>query len=743
MSAMRWSSLGLGITLLYLIGAVLLVFTNRPRPRESASLSTPELMLCVALLAAAAYLRFWHVETLHGGHLTSDEAAITRTYVSSIVHFEPVITGGTYLTHAWLLDTWYRVFGISTYSARYYTATVSFFGLVCFFAALRCLFDARIAIWATVFLAISTYAVYFSVYALETAGLLLFVPLNALLLVLWLRRPSLLRSFVLGSSLGLSLFTYPGVILGYVALLAGWFLCWTVEWIQNGTPTGTAGPFAAVSRGAWLIGATSFAAVALTGIVLHNLVYFQYLGLFRGGGRFITSYSMFKSALPVLIGDVFVKAASWNLLLPTPFVDRTFWPFALLGAFCLWSVSLRWMSRGVVLSPLIAVLLVPFGGPMPGMRRGLYILFPLSACAGVGVHEVYRRLGPTLSSILVMVAVAHPLYYQMTIGRQQWTSAAFGQDFGSAPIPDAVLLDALEKYNVVMVTEEFQHPWDRLRHIHYRKLAVRHGVLHHPEHTLTFVSEENRPRISALAEQPDTALLTWARERVLLKMVKPAGLCFRFVDLDPGPTLLRLTKPANAERGDLCLWTGGEDRAVTSCVRLGYRYRLSRLVHGVVCSDAACDVRWPESVFVQPGSVSFRLKRPEPRGGAVRLVLKVADTLPLSENRVSVNDRDLGLVDRNRLERGGRLVIDVPAAAQLDRDVWSVRIGPGHREKTGWEVLWAALEAGEPADTSADECPATLCVKGETGEFCDDGRSPGRPQPSADAQAGAPSGGPP
>src|SRR5262249_31296041 len=162
---------------------------------------------------------------------------------------------------------------------RYYTATVSLLGLVCFFAALRLLFDARTATWATIFLAISTYAVYFSVFALETAGLMLFVPLNALLLVLWLRKPSLLRSLVFGLSLGLSLFTYPGVILGYLALLAGWLLCWTVECIQRRTLI-AAGPFESVPRGAWVVATVGFAGVALTGATLHNRVYFQYLGLF-------------------------------------------------------------------------------------------------------------------------------------------------------------------------------------------------------------------------------------------------------------------------------------------------------------------------------------------------------------------------------------------------------------------------------------------------------------------------------
>ena len=688
--------------------------------------SYPELALCLVLLATAAYLRFWHVTTLHGGHLTADEAAITRTYVSSIVHFEPMVTGASYLTHAWLLDTWYRVFGLSTFSPRYYTATVSLFGLVFFFAALRLLFDARAATWATIFLAVSTYAVYFSVFALETAGLMLFVPLNALLLVLWLRKPSLLSSFALGLSLGLSLFTYPGVILGYLALLAGWLLCWTVECIHTRTVTGTAGPFESVSRGAWLIATVSFACVALTGATLHNRVYFQYLGLFRGGGRFISSSAAYYRALPVLLHDIFMEAGSWNLLLPTSFVDRTFWPFAFLGAFCLWSVPPRWLSRGAIVSTLIVVLLVPFGGPYPGMRRGLYLLFPLCACAGVGVDELSARLGRALASILVLVAVAHPVYYQMTIGRQHWTNAAFGQDFGTAPIPDQVLLDALEKYNVVMIAEEFAHPWDRLRHIHFWKLAVRHGALHHAQHTLTFVSEDRRARISALAEQPDTAVLTWVPDRVLVKMAKPADLCFRLSDLDQRPALVRLTKPANAGKGDLCLWSGGEERALTSCVRLGYRHRLSRLVHEVVCSDAACDARRPESVYVQPGSVSFRLRRPQSRGGPVRLVLKVTDTMPLvRENRLSVNDHDLGLVDRARLERGERLGIEIPAEAQLDRDAGSVRIDPGGRRgRIGWEVIWAAIESGE--GPGADECPATFCIKDATGDICEDGRPPER-----------------
>src|SRR5262249_43275672 len=173
-----------------------------------------------------------------------DEAQSTRTYVSSVVGFAPTEFGATYLTQAWLLDGWYELFGVGTYSARYYTAAVCLAGLVLFFSTLRWLINARMAAWAAALLAVSTYAVHFSAFAVEIGVCLFGVPLGAFAFVVWRRRPTTGRSCLSGLLIGLSLFTYPGVLLGYAAILAGWAVCWLAERRRGSAPASRPFPHA-------------------------------------------------------------------------------------------------------------------------------------------------------------------------------------------------------------------------------------------------------------------------------------------------------------------------------------------------------------------------------------------------------------------------------------------------------------------------------------------------------------------
>jgi hypothetical protein len=407
----------------------------------------------------------------------------------------------------------------------------------------------------------------------------------------------------------------------------------------------------------------------------------------------------------VLLRDLFVETDSWNLLFRhTPFFDWTYWPFALVGAACVWTRYPGWVSRGIVASVVLVVLLAALCGPYPGMRRAVFLLFPLCAFAGLGVDELYARVGSRAASVLVLAAIAHPVYFQATIGRAQWRTAAFGQSFGGDPIPDRMLLDALEKHDVILSADEFANGWDRNRLLHYWKLALRHGALRQRQHTLGFASAADPAHVVALAEQPDAALLTWNPDRVLPALAEAAGLCFGRADLDQRPALIPLTTASRATSGDVCLWRGGPRSAPSGCVRLGHAHRFSKLRHAVSCESAYCDDSRPEAAYVEPGSVSFRLGAP-PRGRPVRLVVQVAVLPPWDrENRVFVNEREIGAIDGQGLDVAGRLRIDIPPAAALDRDVWWVKLGPGgHPGRVGWDVVWAALVAKGEGEVCIDD----------------------------------------
>ena len=712
-SPQLWTGVGLALTFLYLMGAGVLIATGDSRWPEQRPWRGVEMILCAAILLAAASLRFRHVETLNGGLLTMDEAQTTRTYVSSVVHFEPAEFGATFLTHAWLLDTWYRVFGIGTYSPRYFTAVVGLIGLLFFFATLRLLFGAFVAAWGTAFLAVATYAVYLSVFAIETGTLMLAVPVGAFAFVAWLRGPTLLRSCALGLAIGLSLFTYPGVLVGYAAIVGGWVLCAAVQRFSR-RANGGAGPLALVPARSWGVALLSLAVVFLAALILHVRVYAPTHGLFHGGGSLSASAGAFRAAMPALLRDLFVETDSWNLLLRrTPFVDWTYWPFAVLGAACVWKRYPDWISRGVLLSMVLVVLLVPLCGSNPGMRRGAFLLFPLCACAGVGVGELRIRVGSPAASVLVLAALAHPIYFQTTIGRGQWTTASFGQSFGSKPIPDRMLLDILEKHDVVMSADEYASSWDRNRLVHYRKLALRHGALPPHAHTLGFADAADPSGAAAVAAEPGAALLTWDPERVLPAIAGGAGLCIGPSNLDERPALVPLIIPGRATSRDVCLWRDGPLSVPSRCVRLGHAHRFSKLAHDVSCENAYCDASRPEAAYVEPGSVAFRLGAPPPRAWPVRLVVQVTVLPPWArENRVFVNERDIGAIDGAGLDAAGRLRIDVPSAAAVDREQWSVRLGPGgHPGRLGWDVVWAALVAKDEGEVCTDDgAPSAVTV---------------------------------
>ncbi len=728
-SVSLWIGVGLGITLVLLAGAGVLVWTRRACPPEERRVSAVEAVLWAAIVITGVWLRFGHVSTLNGGVLTMDEAQSTRTYISEVIEFAPAEFGGTYLTQAWLLDGWYELFGVGTYSARYYTAAITLVGLVLFFATLSRLLNRRVAAWAAALLAVSTYAVHFAVFAVEVGILQFGLPLGAFAFVVWLRRPTALRSCVCGLVLGLSLFTYPGVLVGYAAILAGWAVCWTAARARGRAPVPN--PFAHVSPRSWILFTACFAAVVGTGAILHARVYTHIHGLFAGGGSLDLSWSGFEESLPIVLHDLFVETTTWlEIFRHTPFVDWTYWPLALVGAWCLWTRRGDWVSRGVVLSVPLVILFAVVCGAYPGMRRALYILMPVSAFAALGVDALYARAGRWVGSLIVVLVVGHPVYYQMTIGRQDWRTASFGASFGADPIPDTLLLEALEKHEVIMSADEYPSGWDRNRLIHYWKLARRHGALRERTHALTFVSARDPARVAELADRPDAALLTWSPERVLPAMAKPAGLCFGLTDLQPRPALIPIVTASRATARDVCLWEGGRETALTSCVRLGHAHPLSHLVHGLVCENAYCESSRPETSYVEPGSVSFRLK--PPGRGPVRLVVRVAVLPPWERaNRVMVNGHEVGALDRSALDVAtARLRLDIPASAETDRDFWTVTLGPGgHPGQVGWDVVWVALVPGgraapPPGGPEAGECPTMLCVGRGEGRVCEETKAP-------------------
>jgi hypothetical protein len=672
-------------------------------------LPLPEAVLALLVIGVGVYLRVVDVAYLHGGQLSQDEVAISRIYVSGIVALDPVpFNGASYLTHAVLLDLWYRAFGFGPYASRYFTMALGFVGLVAFALALRRLLGARVALWATALLAVATYAVYFSLFATETISVLLFLPLVTLLFVRFVERSSLLRSLAFGLTLGASLFTYPGLLVGYAGIGAGWALAEAAELVRGrrGAATPVLGRVSAVG---WAGAALGAGGVLAVGLALQHWVYGQGGVLFRGGGGFSFGPAAYLASLRVLLGDLFVATTTWNLPhWQIPFFEWTFWPLALLGAWEVWRRHPLPVVRGAILSVVLVVLALPFTGQYPGMRRGIYLLLPLCALGGVGARLALDRLGAVFGGLLVASLIGHSLAYQLTLGRHTTFASNFGDHFGGRPVPDAVLLRELATAEVVLSRAEYEHPWDWGRHVAFVHLARRYGLLPEGGHGVTVLESNDPMPQRVLLERDDAVLVTWRPDLVLSLMARPQRLCFRTLRevVSDEPAVLRLVRPEEASVQDECPWTRGRPEAVmTPCVHLGARFVDSRLVHEVECTNASCGSDRPDVAWAHPGWLTFKLPPPQGEGGRVVLALKVLYSgVEQRANLVLVNDHPTSVLDASRLVERSLAVLDVPLVAVAPGTApWSVRLGPsGVADRVGWDVFWAAFvrvpegEAVEP-----------------------------------------------
>ena len=710
---------GAGIALVPLGCALLLALGLRGAPRGGGA-DRPhraEWLLCLLLLALGAYLRIADLDRLHGGRLTGDEAHLDRIYLFQMLTLQPSFNGGTYLTHALLLDLWHHAFGFTPLAGRHFSAAVGALGLVFFFLAMRATLGLRPALWGTALLSIALYAVYFASFALEPIHALCFPPLLAWLGVRCRQRPSLGRGLALGIALGLSLFTYPGLLVGLASVAAGWLLAALGPLGRRGL----AQPGVLLAHLPWrvLLGAAlASGALLAAGAGLHERYYGAGGGfLFRGGGGLDPSPYSWASALAILLRDAFVETATWNLpYRHAPFLEWTFWPLALAGGVLLWRRHGHPAGRGLVLSIPIALAVLPFTGATPGMRRGVFLLLPVTALAGLGAAWAFRRLGPLRGSLLLGALVAQPLVYDLALGRGFARQSNFLEDFGAAPIADAVLLDQLRRHGVLVSSDEFAHEWDRRRVQAFPFLARRYGVLD-TAHDVRLLAEADPAFLAGLTDGSGAVAATWQPAFLLRSLARAQPLCFqvvRPVDAD-GPAFLRVTSPGAAGPQDVCLGGTPERLAPTPCARLGANHVQSMLAHRVECSLAGCSARHMDHLFAHPGAISLELKPPPDAGrGPLWIAFRILySQVDQRENFVTLNDRPVGMLDERRLRQGERAALEVPARARRRAGSWLLRVGPTTQPgKLGWDLYWAALVKpgpGEPLDDAIARVEREAC----------------------------------
>ena len=477
-----------------------------------------EILAALLLIGVGLTLRFAFLGEFFGGRLTGDEQLAPFIYTSTVVHGEEARNGATHLTLALALDLWYKVFNFSPLAARALSATLGTISLIFFFLGLRLAAGIRLAMWSTAFLSVSLYGIYFSKLAFEIGWVLFIPPILFFLLVSAYQKRSPLLSASAGLMFSLGLFSYPGVLLATISVIAGMAISYLI--FRRKAPLEWRNHHWWLITLAFVVGSVPFTAFAL---YQHFAILGERQALLMGGGALSFTIASLLSGWYAVLYDALFSSSSWYLIYSgMAFFDTALLPLGIYGIFMLWRAAThadrekRWIWYGLFLSIPICIAIIPFTGPYPGMRRALFVLLPYSVALGGGLifllhaitaqnaalaitgsmrnHPSYKVFGLSI----LMLAVAHPIAYQFTAGREitRWMSITEG--FGKARIPYSFILEALKTHDIVLDQEEFGGYFDGLIYTHYPRLYkrynpeadIRHKVLHLPYFELTKLSDK-------------------------------------------------------------------------------------------------------------------------------------------------------------------------------------------------------------------------------------------------------------
>lgn len=484
-----------------------------------------EILAALLFIAVGLILRFAFLGEFFEGRLTGDESLTSVIYTSAVVHGEQARNGATHLAVALALDFWYQLFNFTPLAARAFSATLGAVSLVCFFLGLRRAAGTRLALWSTAFLSVSLYGIYFSKLALEI-GWVLFIPPVVFFLVL---SATPTRSVLLSASAGLvfslGLFSYPGVLLATVSLMAGMAISY-LAYGRNAEPSWWR------SAGRWVMPLAFFGgSIPYTVYALYQ--HFAVLGvggqaLLAGGGALSFSMVSILSGWHQVLYDALISASSWYLIYPEmTFFETSLLPLGAYGIYMFWrnvthtESGNRWLWRGIFLAIPICMAIVPFTGPYPGMRRALFVLLPYSVALGGGFIFLIsaitaQRAVPTLAgskhnpslykvtslSILLLAGV-HPIAYQFTTGRDI-ARVSFSEGYNRGQIPLSFILQTLKTHDIVLDRAEFDSGWfDGLIYTHYPRLYNRYNPeagIRHKVHLVPY---------GELLKFSDKILMTW------------------------------------------------------------------------------------------------------------------------------------------------------------------------------------------------------------------------------------------
>ncbi len=520
-----WSLSGWAIAL----ALTFIILRVHPRsPPDFSLASAPpaklEILAALLLIAVGLIVRFSFLGEFFGGRLSGDEYLAPFVYTSKVVHGEAAQNGATHLTLALAFDLWYKTFNLSPLAARALSATLGTISLIFFFLGLRRAAGTRLAMWSAAFLSISLYGVYFSKLALEIGWTLFIPPIVLYLLVLASQKRSALLAASAGLVFSLGLFTYPGFLLATISVIAGMAISFII-YRRKAAPSWWRSSY-------WWIMALAFVAGSIPYTIFAIYQHLTILGvgqpLLRGGGAVSFTIAAALSGWKIVLYDALFGSNSWYLIHgDMAFLETALLPLAIYGVFIFWRTvthadrEKRWMWYGLFLSIPILIAMVPFTGPYPGMRRALFVLLPYSVAVGGGLIFLFsaitahramlaipdfkrnRPLYKMLGLGILMLAVAHPIAYQFTSGRDR-SRINLGEGFSRKQIPTSFILKKLKSHDIILEQAEFNSGWfDASIYEQYPRLYNRYNTDADIPHQVLILTHGELTKLS------DKILMTW------------------------------------------------------------------------------------------------------------------------------------------------------------------------------------------------------------------------------------------
>jgi hypothetical protein len=679
-----------------------------------------EIMLAITLTSMGLILRFAFLDEFQAGRLTSDEHRLANIYISTIVHNELARGGATHLAFARSLDFWYQTVGFTPLLARSFSAFLGAVSLVFFFFGLRKVAGVRLAMWGTAFLSISLFGIYFSKLAIET-GWAIFIPPVVFYFLVVGGKFKFLAVAASGFFLSLGLFSYPGLLMAIIAIIIG--IC--ISFLISKSYRSNFQFFEILKN--WKLGLSFLGGIIpFTAYALyqHIAVYGADQQLMTGNGLFTFEYAPLLDGFVQVLRDAFINADSWYMPYQgEPFFEIPLLPLAVLGLLMFWRGRWPWYTYGVFVSIPICIIMTPFAGPYPGMRRAIFVLLPyyiavgggfiylLSAVADQEINKLVNNnfkyvLRKPLVLSLIVLAVVQPLAYQFTTGRDvtRWN---FGEGFSKPPIPFNLILKTLKTNDIALDEKEFGGYFDDLIYMHYPRLYSRYNPEATIDHRVVVIRNlYDFSSSRSVAQIENKVLMGWdARE---------------FGRLATAGKICMLRESLSSDQADYPYWSVVSTPGNSACknsvdfsAKLGSEMsmafdRIARLRHQLHCETANCGPDRPAFVNTNGGKVSFLLT-PKSLDKISILRLNVTNPDKNRESLVFVNDVYLGSLTLASLSKGGKFA-EFPIPQQVAApENWKIQIGPSpaNPNTPGWDIVSAEiLEEGAMLDAIAKQAAA-------------------------------------